>query len=233
VWVVGAAALVGIPPLAGFFSKDAVLDAVWVANPVAGGLLFATVLLTGFYAVRATKLAFFGEWRGSGHAHESPASMLAPLIILAVPAAGLGLAGTWLAETLGEHPEPLSLPLSLAAVGLALVGCVAAWRMVRSEDKEPQLQGSAATTWDLLARGFGYDRAVMRYVVGPVVSACRALWAIVDRLLVDGIVEGAPLVVKWLSDRISKAQSGDGQGYAALMALGAIVVLCALILVGR
>ena len=122
VWIVGAGALVGIPPLAGFFSKDAVLDAVWLSSPAAAVLLFIVVMLTGFYTVRATKLAFFGEWRGSGHSHESPVSMLAPLVVLAIPAAGLGLAGAWLATTLGEHPEPLSMPLSVVAVTLALIG---------------------------------------------------------------------------------------------------------------
>jgi hypothetical protein len=59
------------------------------------------------------------------------------------------------------------------------------------------------------------------------------VWAVVDRFVIDGIVEGSALLTKALSDAVSGAQSGDGQGYAALMALGAVVVLCALVLVGR
>ena len=233
VWIIGAGALVGIPPLAGFFSKDAVLDAVWLSNPVAAVLLFVVVMLTGFYTVRATKLAFFGEWRGSGHSHESPVSMLAPLVVLAIPAAGLGLTGAWLATALGEHPEPLSIPLSVVAVTLALIGGVGAWILVRDEAKEPQLAGVAAYAWGLLGRGFGYDAAVMRFVVRPTVALSRGVWAVVDRFVIDGIVEGSAVLVRWLSARISEAQSGDSQSYAAFMTLGVVVILCALILVGR
>ncbi len=233
VWIVGAGALVGIPPLAGFFSKDAVLDAVWLSSPVAAVLLFIVVMLTGFYTVRATKLAFFGEWRGSGHSHESPVSMLAPLVVLAIPAAGLGLAGAWLATALGEHPEPLSIPLSVVAVTLALIGGVGAWMLVRDEANEPQLAGVAAYAWGLLGRGFGYDAAVMRFVVRPTVALSRGVWAVVDRFVIDGIVEGSAVLVRWLSGRISEAQSGDSQSYAAFMTLGVVVILCALILVGR
>jgi NADH-quinone oxidoreductase subunit L len=233
VWVIGGAALVGIPPLAGFFSKDAILDAVWVANPAAAVLLFIAALLTGFYTVRATKLAFFGEWRGTGHSHESPRSMLAALVVLAIPAAGLGFAGSWVAETLGEHPEPLSLPLSATAVAIALAGCAIAWKWVAADGTEPQLSGAGASMWDLLGRGFGYDGAVMRFVVRPTVAMCRALWAVVDRFVIDGIVEGSAVATGALSGLISKAQTGDGQGYAAFMTLAVVVVLCALILIGR
>ena len=227
------AALVGIPPLAGFFSKDAVLDAVWLANPWAAALLFLTAALTGFYTVRATKLAFFGEWRGAGHAHESPSSMLVPLVILAVPAATLGFAGARIAEVLGEHPEPLSLPLSVVAVAVAVVGGAVAWTTVRSEPEEPQLSGVAESARGLLARGFGYDAAVMRFVVRPTVALCRGLWAVVDRFVIDGIVEGSALGARALSGLISRAQNGDGQGYAAFMVMAVVAILCAMILVGR
>jgi NADH:ubiquinone oxidoreductase subunit 5 (subunit L)/multisubunit Na+/H+ antiporter MnhA subunit len=112
VWVVGVFALVGLWPLSGFFSKDAILDAVWIAVPIAGVLLFATAFITGVYSGRATRLTFFGSRRGSDHAHESPLSMLIPLVVLAVPAALLGFAGDWIFTRLGQHPEPLSLSVT-------------------------------------------------------------------------------------------------------------------------
>jgi NADH-quinone oxidoreductase subunit L len=231
VWVIGGAALVGIPPLAGFFSKDAVLDAVWNANPVAAVLLFIAAILTGYYTVRATKLAFFGTWRGSGHSHESPSSMLVPLVTLAVPAVGIGLAGAWVAEHLGQHAEPLSLPLSATAVALALAGVVVAWVTVRDVGPDESAPGLAGSVAGVLGAGFGYDRAVYRFVVRPVASACRVLWAVVDRFIIDGAVEGSALAAQAVGDLISRLQSGDGQGYAGLVAISAVLILALTILV--
>jgi NADH-quinone oxidoreductase subunit L len=228
VWLIGGAALVGIPPLAGFFSKDAVLDVVWVANPVAGGALFVAAVLTGYYTVRATKLAFFGEWRGKGHSHESPLSMLVPLVVLAVPAAGLGFGARWFAERLSERYEALSLPLSAAAVVLALAGAVYAWVTVR--DAGPDTADATGVV-RVLRTGFSYDAAVQRFIVQPVATACRVLWAIVDRFLIDGIVEGSAIAASAVGGYISKLQSGDGQGYAALIAVATVLILAFSILV--
>ncbi len=231
-WLIGAGALIGIPPLAGFFSKDAVLDAVWLSDRFAGALLFLTVLLTGYYTARATKLAFFGEWRGDGHAHESPVSMIAPLGVLAVPAAVLGFAGPWLAETLGEHPEHLSLPLSVAAVGLGLAGVAIAWTRVRAAEPDAHAHGRSVGLVRVLTSGFGYDRAVSAYVVRPTVALCRGAWAVIDRFIIDGMVEGSALLAGWLSRGIAHLQTGDAQDYVALMGLATILAVCALILVG-
>ena len=73
----------------------------------------------------------------------------------------------------------------------------------------------------------------MRFVVRPTVALSRGVWAVVDRFVIDGIVEGSAVLVRWLSGLISKAQTGDSQSYAAFMALAVVVILCALILVGR
>ena len=231
VWLIGGAALIGIPPFAGFFSKDAVLDAVWAANPVAAVMLFAAAILTGYYTVRATKLAFFGTWHGSGHSHESPLSMLGPLVVLAVPAAGIGLVGAWVAQHLGQHPEPLSLPLSAVAVALALVGSTTAWVTVKDVGLDGSASGVAGLVAGVLGSGFGYDGAVDRFVVRPVATACRVLWAVVDRLIIDGLVEGSALAAQSVGDLISRLQSGDGQGYAGLVAISAVLILALTILV--
>ena len=83
-WTVGALALAGIPGFAGFFSKDAVLDAVLRDAPLAGWALLAASALTAFYMARSTRLAFGGRpVRPDAHPHESPASMAAPLVALA------------------------------------------------------------------------------------------------------------------------------------------------------
>ncbi|NTU70270.1 MAG: NADH-quinone oxidoreductase subunit L [Coriobacteriia bacterium] len=232
VWLIGAGALVGIWPLAGFFSKDAVLDAVWLDNPVAGVALFVTVLLTAYYTMRATKLAFFGTWRGTGHAHESPVSMLAPLVILAVPAALLGFGAGAVSTMLGEHPEPLSLPLSAAALTLGALGLVGAWVTVKPEAIEGSLTPPHGVAGVLFV-GFGYDSAIMRWIVGPTVATSRGVWAVVDRFVIDGIVEGSALATKSLARVLSRSHSGGAQSYATLMAIGMVLMICALLVLGR
>lgn len=233
VWVVGVAALVGLWPLSGFFSKDAILDAVWVHAPFAGGLLFLTALITGIYVGRSTRLTFFGERRSASHAHESPASMLVPLVVLAVPAATLGFAGRWLITRLGEHPEPLSLPLSVLAVGLGLLGAGVGWSLANGADADARLQDRLGVGWRSGASGFGWDGLVRVAIVAPTAAAARVLWAVVDRFLIDGTVEGSAVLARWAGGVVSRLQNGDAQWYGALIAAGVALMLAASIWLGR
>jgi len=116
-----AVAIAGVPPFSGFFSKDAILVAAHQHAPWMYWLGTLTAGMTAFYVFRAIFLAFFGEYRGDKHAHESPPAMLIPLVILAL----LSLAGGWLfkvPEFLApifpamEAPEdPVLVAISVAA----------------------------------------------------------------------------------------------------------------------
>src|SRR5207244_1827784 len=102
-FLVATIAISGIPPLAGFVSKDAILAASFNARPVLWGIGFVTAGLTAFYMFRLVFLTFFGESRVAHgvehHIHESPPSMTWPLIILAI----LSVVGGWIGwpESLG------------------------------------------------------------------------------------------------------------------------------------
>jgi NADH-quinone oxidoreductase subunit L len=233
VWVIGVLSLVGLYPLAGFFSKDAILDAVWIAVPLAGAVLFATAFITGLYSGRATRLTFFGARRGEGHAHESPLSMLVPLAVLAVPAVALGFAGEWIMTRIGEHPEPLSLPISAVAMGLGLLGLGVGWALEGGENADEALENRFGFAWRAGRAGFGWDTVVTRFVVVPVGVAARILWAVVDRFLIDGTVEGSAAVARWAGGVVSRIQNGDAQWYGALIAAGVALMLIASIWLGR
>jgi NADH-quinone oxidoreductase subunit L len=230
VWLLGIGALVGIPPLAGFFSKDAVLDAVWIHSPIAAIALFAATLLTGLYSAYATRLAFFGERRSDTHAHESSAVMLVPLGVLAVGAVSLGLLGGRIAELLGEHPEPLSLPVSVVAVSLAVAGAAIGWIRAGKSFEKAAEEGRGVA---FVRGGFEFDVLVRTVIITPTAVLARGLWAIVDRFVIDGIVEGSAQLTRRAGGRLSRAHAGDTQGYVALIVLTVAVMLAASVWIGR
>jgi len=226
-WIAGAVSLAGIPPAAGFFSKDLVVSSVLHSAPWAGVALFAASALTAAYAARATRLAFFGETRSDRPAHESPWIMLGPLVVLGVGALVLGVVGGPLASDLGTAFEPLSLPIAGTAIVLALVGAALGWRSARPEAAAQELSDS----WRGLTRaafsGWGVDAFVTRFVVRPATAIARATDAMGDRLLIDGIAEGVASLASRVGGLFAEVQSGDGQWYAALMATGVVLFIAA------
>src|SRR5262249_8514890 len=123
-FLIATLAIAGIPPLAGFFSKDAILASAFAA-PGAGKVLWAVGLatagLTAFYMFRVVSLTFFGRFRGTAeqdhHVHESPASMTVPLIVLAflsVVAGFVGLPPVFgeKANVIGPFLAPIFAPIA-------------------------------------------------------------------------------------------------------------------------
>ncbi len=232
-WVIGVLALVGLPGLAGFFSKDAVLEGVWHHSPPAGIVLFAATALTGYYTARTTRLVFFGESPKELHAHESPVSMLVPLGVLAIPSLALGWLGTTLFELLGAEHEPLALGISAAAVLLAVLGAGVGWRVGASVRSDIRACARLGRFGRLLTGAFRWDDLVDWAVVRPVVTVSRALWAWVDRLLIDGAVEAFADIASLAGGLVSRFQNGDAQRYATAVAVGVALMLAATALIGR
>lgn len=231
-WFIGAAALAGVPPLAGFFSKDEVVHAVWQAQPVAAVALLLASLLTAFYITRATRLTFFGTYRGHHHPHEGGWSMRAPLIALALPAVLMGFAAEPIARLLGEHGESLDPVVASVSVLVAVSGIAAGWLVYRDgAAAEVAMEGRMGSLWPALRGAYGFDAIVSRGIVTPVVASATALYRYVDRIVIDGAAEGVAWLARKSGSGLSRVQYGDAQWYTALLGSG-MVILFVLTLIG-
>jgi NADH-quinone oxidoreductase subunit L len=233
-WIVGAAALAGIPPFSGFFSKDEVVSSVWHASTLAGLTLIATSALTAFYVARATRLAFFGERRSAGHVHESPWNMRGPLVVLAVLAAGLGFLEPSFSRVLEHEGMGFEAPILAMSLIVAVGGVALGWLVERrGAIGDESLQSRLGILWRGAAKGWGFDGFVTRFVVEPATAAARITYAFVDRLVIDGAVEGTGGLTRWVGKGLAALQTGDGQWYVTLIGVGVLLLLVATVWMGR
>jgi len=248
-------AIAGIPPLAGFFSKDAILFSAF-QNSGGQHLLYVfgllTALLTAFYMFRLIFLSFFGSQRYDEHhvhVHESPWSMLGPLVVLAI----LSVIGGWLAAPAlwggTDHftaflapvfgaPEAasaasevaahqLELILAVVAVVAALVGIgVAWWLYLRQPSKPEQLAKSMKPVYNTLLNKYWVDELYNAAVVQPIAWISRQiLWRGVDVTVIDGSVNGVAEGLTGIGDGLRHTQSGNTRSYAVWVVVGAIVII--------
>ncbi len=224
VFIVGTLALAGLPPLAGFFSKEAILAGVWEADMTGPFLMLAlTALLTAFYMFRVVFVAFFGRAPAAGHPHEPSWTMRGPLWVLAALTV---LVGIRLAiGSVGEHHGPGWLPpLSVAA---ALGGIVLAWAAYQRGALDP---GRLAATFpfsvvDVLARRrYGLDALYAGLYRSFILGFSRLIgW--IDRYLVDGLLNFLSAWTLRGGDLLRRIQSGHAQDYVYGVAFGVLLLL--------
>jgi NADH-quinone oxidoreductase subunit L len=237
-WVVfgiGYLAIIGIPPFAGFFSKDEIIHAAWAEHPVAGLAALIGAGVTGFYMTRMMAMTFYGKarWEDGVHPHESSPVMTVPMIILAIGAVVggfmmlyVGDIEQWLAPVVGFQeaegglPTPVMIALTLTVVA---VGVVIGWRQyaMRAVPEVAPTQVSALT---VAARNDLYGDAVNEAVfMRPGQHLTRTLvWT--DNKIIDGAVNGTAAGIGGLSARMRRWQTGYVRSYALTMLLGVVVV---------
>ncbi len=232
-----AVAIAGVPPFAGFFSKDAILLAAYHHAPWMYWLGTLTAGLTAFYVFRAMFLTFFGEYRGHEHPHESPAVMTLPLAILAV----LSLTGGFLFKVpdflssifpAAEVPEDLSL--MLISTGAGLLGIFVAWYMyVARPQTADSLANSMKGLYTLVYNKYFVDEVYDAAVVKPVIDGSRVvLWKGMDAGLIDGTVNGVGEAARGIGGVLRLIQSGNIRSYATWVLLGSVAVIVTLGLAG-
>ncbi len=244
--VVAWLAISGIPPFAGFWSKDEVLAITfdqggWYVVLWAVGVV--TALLTAFYMTRMLYLTFFGtpRWDEGVHAHESPAVMTGPLVVLAGLSAVGGFVNTPWRLTLEHFLEPAfelvelghvpsgATPwvLAIGSVAVAVVGIAAALRRYGRREELPE---EAGLGWRVLRGGYYLDDVYGNTIVLP--GKLAAAWTafVADQRVVDGAVNGVGLLVRRIGAALRPVQSGFVRNYGTVVLAGTVGVLAWMLL---
>ena len=253
-FIIGWLAIAGIPPFAGFWSKDEVLLYAFANNRLLWLIGVITALLTAYYMTRQVIMVFFGEARWNDHAeengahgdhtpHESPWTMVTPLVVLA----GLSIIGGamqlpfskstkflehWLepvvhhsevsiADTWAYSNKWLLLVVAILIAVSGVVASIAVYSKGKFKVIEPQI----------LADAWRYDSAVSAIVGGPGRAAFGGIAAF-DAKIVDGAVNGIGTEVRAASGLLRKVQSGLVRSYAFVIGLGAVALLAWFLLRG-
>jgi NADH-quinone oxidoreductase subunit L len=205
-FLIGSAALAGIPPLAGFWSKDEIIaDASRNGHDVVLAVALITALLTAFYMTRAIWLTFLGEYRGHGDPHESPRVMTGPLVVLAALSAVAGFFGApfveggfrTLVERGGEaHLAGFDFVMAGVSVGLALVGVLVGTMLYRTYRRRDPLTRLGAD-YTLLDRKYYLDDIYLNGIVRPIQYPIARFVNWTNRTILDGLVNGSA----WLTRR--------------------------------
>lgn len=253
-FLIGTLAIAGIPPFAGFFSKDEILANAFAHNQIIWGLAAFASLLTVFYMFRLFFLTFTGTTRASEqvqhHIHESPMSMTIPLMALAF----LSLAGGFMGvpEVLGgSHAldrflEPVfaqsksltaasrhlyhstELMLMSAIVGLTLVMILAAYIMYVNKRRVPAAEGvSISAAQKLLRNKYYIDEIYESIIVKPLQFLSKVFDSVVEKLFIDNIVNSTGRMVTWGSKTLRLVQTGNTGFYIFAMVISIIILLVA------
>jgi NADH-quinone oxidoreductase subunit L len=242
----GYLAIIGVPPFAGFFSKDAIIEAALGAGGAGGWILGGAALLgagiTAFYMTRVMLMTFFGKkrWAEDAHPHEAPALMAWPMILLAVGSVFsgglLGWGGTlrhWLEPvTTFEESTPVapSWVISAVAVGVVAVGFLfALWRYLGKPI--PEIAPADVSVLTVAARRDLYGDAFNEEVfMRPGAQLTHALVEFDDQG-VDGSVNALGNLVARTSEWLRGFQTGFARNYALSMLTGAALVAAAILAV--
>ena len=246
-FIIGWLAIAGVPPFAGFWSKDEILLYVYANNRGLYVVGLITALLTAFYMTRQVIMVFYGKAKWNDHSaehgshgdltpHESSWVMLTPLVVLS----GLSIVGgamqlpfgkdfnfleRWLAPVVEESEAHIGETwayqnkylLLAVAIVVAVVGVAASIAVYAKSWIKP-------IEPKVLEQAWYYDNAASRLIAGPGARTFNLI-AWIDANIVDGIVNGVGKLIRNVATSLRRVQSGFVRAYALLISFGAVVIL--------
>ncbi|TGD83301.1 NADH-quinone oxidoreductase subunit L [Hymenobacter wooponensis] len=252
-FLIGCLAISGIPPFAGFFSKDEILTHVYEHSKVLYVVGLFTAFLTAFYMFRLLFLTFFGEFRGTEeqkhHLHESPASMTLPLIVLAILAAVGGFMGApmflgkhYLADYLaplftysqtinpeafaGEVDHATELMLIGLSVGAGVLGIILAYVQYVSRGTRPaEDDAQRSAPENVVYHKYYIDELYNSLFVRPIMGLSKGLYRFVENGIIDPVVNGLGRITMGGGQLLRYVQTGSVETYLILMVVGIVLVL--------
>ncbi|OIQ59845.1 NADH-quinone oxidoreductase subunit 12 [Moorella thermoacetica] len=232
-FVIAALALAGVPPLAGFWSKDEILAGAF-DHGFTGLYIIGTLVafLTAFYMFRLIFVAFFGDRRAGLHAHESPLTMTVPLVILAVLSVVSGFVGAPFVSHgfssfvyYGEphHIEP-NYGVMLLSTIVALAGIGLAWLLYgRPSDVPARLAERYRSIYKLLVNKYYIDEVYLWLFHRVGLGLAEAFnWH--DRHVVDGVFDGVGDVTRLSGHKLRLLQTGNLQTYALVIFTAVVII---------
>ena len=246
-FLLGCLAIAGMPPFSGFFSKDEILGAVFVKNPLLWGMGVLGAVMTAFYMFRLYAMTFLGKFRGTAlqenHLHESPMAITIPLIILAV----LAVAGGWIGipeifvhggHRLEEFLAPVfaqsnaitvqnelshsvSYMLMIITVALSLAALLFAWKKF---SKYEPTDATETGLGKLIAHKWYVDECYDAVIIKPLRAIAKYFNEVVEKKGIDGVVNGVGKAVNYSSRQIRLIQIGQVGIYVLMMVIGILLL---------
>jgi NADH-quinone oxidoreductase subunit L len=226
---IASLAISGFPGFSGFFSKDAILSAAYAHRPWMFWIGAITAGITAFYIFRAYFMAFFGEYRGHQHPHESPAVMTFPLIVLAALSLFGGFINVpgWLSPAfpLSEHENVTAMVISATCGILGIM--IATFVYVLRPPLADSLKASAGPVYTLVANKYYVDEIYSKLVVKPLEVISRfVLWRGIDEGVIDiSFVNGLAGLIRGWGALFRQLQSGSIRNYATWVLAGSLLIV--------
>jgi NADH-quinone oxidoreductase subunit L len=238
----GYLAIIGVPPFAGFYSKDAIIETAFNAGGIKGILLGSTALLgaaiTAFYMTRVMILTFTSpeRWEKDQHPHESPWLMWLPMVILAIGSVSTGYLFTrgdslvhWLSPVFGEHEmheEHLLPPIVVSALALTavVIGLSIALIKYQFSDVDAKAPENVSIFTRIARKDLLQDSFNESVFMRPGQALTRLLVKTDDKVI-DGTVRLVGATAIGTGSALRKTQTGFARSYAALILIGAVALI--------